>query len=1051
MRVDSSIEKSIILPAGTGGKRDFMKLPIKIIILTMTGFGAAVPPAGAASDFFRLLGGAEVAQIRADAQQRSSEFFTSQAGKALNPRAIIVDWENRGDFTRYWNQDIMMFALRAFELNELLDDANAAIQEMCQYHLDRPQTFLEVHSFPSVTDALISAVRLFGPEGSRAAGRMSSGTYAKVLETMREWARVKSKITQTDIAQSQTWWITDSENHHAQHWSTCWGFSMILKEDPLYREQLFDDGHTPQEHYDAWTAYLREYLIQRMKKGMLVEIDSPSYASATLRCVYLLHSGSDDPELKRLAGEFMTLYWAMWAEQQIDGVHGGAKTRCYPESATSGVDFISRAAWYAFGIGDSEFRHISMLQFILSDWQPPESVLNLIAAPSGRGVYEVRQRRMGLAEPGYTGNPQIRLRTDSGGILRYSWCTPDFIMSSLMTEARPATDWANISSQNRWSGVIFRGHTNARIYPYLTQSGTGSIYNGYWVAQSKGTQISQKLLTSSGANEWRVWFSKPGLSAPVREGDWVFAEATNAFAAVRVVEGGFSISETNTGYWVACSNQYSPVIIEAAQKSDFIDAEAFRTAILALPVQSVSNVLTYTGLSGESFVFYADQSRPPEINGATVNYAPEKVYDSPYIQGGWAGTDFSIRYGASSEQVIFSESAAAVDWGGLYGNSFSGTINQALGTAVTPSGDYTFDGIADTAYRIPFGTVYSPSTDSRYLAPEGKTGPLYTGMMLVNHSSATAPTNAGLYRWSAGTNPNQLHKTNPTLTGDYTTMSMSVSYFAKKADFLSGLDPAGSAGFTNEEDGASVSLSALRNRNAGVATIGFIAQEGADWYVSVAWTRPTDAEDWFGTLSINPYQADWHAFDPLVNPFLNLSDPGSAKAGSTFTNITAFGITGQITGYDGTVANSQKLDFTGFDVRLKRAELRYDGPDPLDVDGDGLPDAWEIRSFGHLWTSDGSGDYDGNGFIDLHEYLAGTDPTVSDSLLKLRRIVPSAAGDVTVHWQSVTGKQYRILHTTNLVSGLWETKASGIPGAELNSSRTVTTEGTEGFFRIQTE
>ncbi len=43
--------------------------------------------------------------------------------------------------------------------------------------------------------------------------------------------------------------------------------------------------------------------------------------------------------------------------------------------------------------------------------------------------------------------------------------TPDFIMGSLITEARPTEDWAAISSQNRWSGVIFQGDPDARVFP----------------------------------------------------------------------------------------------------------------------------------------------------------------------------------------------------------------------------------------------------------------------------------------------------------------------------------------------------------------------------------------------------------------------------------------------------------------------------------------------------------------------------------------------------------------------------------------------------------
>ena len=46
-----------------------------------------------------------------------------------------------------------------------------------------------------------------------------------------------------------------------------------------------------------------------------------------------------------------------------------------------------------------------------------------------------------------------------------------------------------------------------------------------------------------------------------------------------------------------------------------------------------------------------------------------------------------------------------------------------------------------------------------------------------------------------------------------------------------------------------------------------------------------------------------------------------------------------------------------------------------DTDADGLPDSWELHYFGDLTTSDGTGDFDGDGLNDYYEYLAGTNPT----------------------------------------------------------------------------
>lgn len=593
---------------------------------------------------------AQLAAVRAASERRHEEFFRKDAGKPLVPAPIKPNWNKRGDYTRDYGHAIVVFAMRAFWLGERLDEANAALRELCEYHLARPQTLLEVHSFPSVCDALLRVERFFGPRGSRAPGRLTAETRATVLRTLWAWASEKSKLADAETKESQTWHLEHSENHHAQHFSTCWGFSLVLQGEPEYRDRRYADGHTAREHYVAWTAYLREYLRERAAKGMTVEIDSPSYASATLKGIYSFYDFSDDPLLKRRAGDWLSLYWALWAEHQLDGVSGGAKTRTYAESAEKGTDFLRRAAWYALGVGDPEFRHASMLPFVTTTWRMPDVVVDLALGGADLGTYEIRQRRMGLALAGHAMPPRYRLRTDFGGIVRYGYRTPDFIVGSLLLEARPDTDWAAISGQNRWMGAIFRGHTDARIYPATTNRNGASIYNGHWAAQAHGTLIAQQLKTNRRAEDWRVWFSKAGLSAPVRDGRWVFAEAAGAYAAVGVVRGEFTWDETRAakaGRWLVCAEAQTPVILEIARKTEFATLSAFRAAVTARPLRfdAATGVLDYTGLAGDRFRFYADQSRLPEIGGKTVDLVPARVFDSPFVQSDWNSGVVTVRKG----------------------------------------------------------------------------------------------------------------------------------------------------------------------------------------------------------------------------------------------------------------------------------------------------------------------------------------------------------------------------------------------------------------------
>ncbi|MBI5773062.1 MAG: TIGR03790 family protein [Verrucomicrobia bacterium] len=50
-----------------------------------------------------------------------------------------------------------------------------------------------------------------------------------------------------------------------------------------------------------------------------------------------------------------------------------------------------------------------------------------------------------------------------------------------------------------------------------------------------------------------------------------------------------------------------------------------------------------------------------------------------------------------------------------------------------------------------------------------------------------------------------------------------------------------------------------------------------------------------------------------------------------------------------------------------------------DSDGDGLPDAWELRYFPTLTSTGGATDGDGDGQTDLYEFLAGTSPVVTNA------------------------------------------------------------------------
>ena len=124
---------------------------------------------------------------------------------------------------------------------------------------------------------------------------------------------------------------------------------------------------------------------------------------------------------------------------------------------------------------------------------------------------------------------------------------------------------------------------------------------------------------------------------------------------------------------------------------------------------------------------------------------------------------------------------------------------------------------------------------------------------------------------------------------------------------------------------------------------------------------------------------------------------------------------------------------------------------PADADGDGMPDEWEREHFGSTTNSAGGSleDWDEDGFVDLHEFLAGTIPTNPVSRLVLTGVSPAGTNQVAINWQAVTGKQYDILRATSLWNSVWTTQETGISGVSPQCVHTVTVERPAGYFRVE--
>lgn len=529
----------------------------------------------------------------------------------------------------------LTFALAALHLETESERANAAILEAIQVLRQEEQATGEfgLHWLGGVFYRIYG---LFGPGGPME-GRLSDDAAHAIEQLFADWAFTESKISESDP--EDTWRLWGSENHSAQRDATRWAAARMLAASPLGETYRYQDGSTAQEQLVGWRKYLKRYYRERVKRGMLIEISPSGYGSRTLQGWHNIYDFTDDPELESLVKAGLDVWWANWAQEQLGGMRGGGKTRLYPGAwALAHHDRNRAMSWFYLGQGNRAHHHETLPVIATTTYRLPLVVMDIALDPQGRGVYECKSRRLGrhldyqksllLSRPN---EPIYDVDPEQGGIVRYSYCTPDFIMGSLLFGSHPKEYWTAISQQNRWHGIIFAGEPNSTLYPRCETD--RSTYNAHWAIQHKGTLIAQKLRHADATKAMRVCFSTD-LKRHERDG-WIFAQAKRAFAAVKVVRGTWDWDDAR---WLRCSDEYTPVILEVARSEDFAgNFETFQQEILKQTVSIEDDVLHYRGLRNSgNFTFYLQSDQAPELNGAPINLAPDYAFQSPFVNEKWA-------------------------------------------------------------------------------------------------------------------------------------------------------------------------------------------------------------------------------------------------------------------------------------------------------------------------------------------------------------------------------------------------------------------------------
>ncbi|NWJ49814.1 MAG: hypothetical protein HXX14_03015 [Bacteroidetes bacterium] len=574
-------------------------------------------------------------RIRVGYEQRRALAFERLHSKPLVREAVMPPiFPGGSNFSRNYSYSLIDFAFKCFWLNEQIGAANSALIENCNYYIGYPQAYKDKDSFYWASDELCRIIEFFGSRGALRAGLVSKEAEEKIFLMMWQYSKTQSKVVNTEYKISKTWHIDESENHHIQRFYCAWHFAKFLKEQLLYKNLKYDDGFTASEHFAAWNDYIKQWILERGRRGLFIEMANDGYGLETLKGIYNFYDFGTDKQLRELSGKLLDFYWAVWAQEQLNGVRGGGKSRVYPEESSRGRTPFWKMAWYYLGINELSVPEGNLYTLITSNYRMPLVVMDIALDIAGRKNYEITQRQQGLAEKGFFTPPVYHL-AENGGLVRYSYCTPEFIAGTLLCDARPYEDWTMISSQNRWVGVIFNGNPDSRIYAQCQTGKDQRAYNQFWCVQKKGSIIVQKLkdqLYSRGAGKMQLWISKINIGDLVEKNGWVFMKTNGSYTAIKCIDSDYSWKEMKMGNWLVCNKDYSPVILEVARQVEFTDYDAFQKKVLKLKYTLKNELLTYSSLNGDILTLSLDYKDRPTVNGVKTNLEPDMGIISPFVQ-----------------------------------------------------------------------------------------------------------------------------------------------------------------------------------------------------------------------------------------------------------------------------------------------------------------------------------------------------------------------------------------------------------------------------------
>ena len=444
----------------------------------------------------------------------------------------------------------------------------------------------------------------------------------------------------------------DTENHWVMYYTSLYLMAQLW---PDGDGSQWYTGKSSDENRREAAGWLEQWVHLTTTRGQ-GEYDSPSYMGYYFLSMSYLAAWAHDPAMKKRAAMMVEYLTADYAAETLDGVYVGAHSRVYDREVLEKWAVLSSDfGWVLFGLGhplDSPSNAI--LFYVLASAQRPAEILQRIATDRSQPYthYELKRTRNRwrffdeLHGPVYKTTyvrREYAVSSDQGGTLQpiqeHPWdvtwqvSDPRGVQNTLFT-LNPHSSLHELQTYFTFpadigiSGVV----SSKKSYDSPDKFNGGSPYEK--IFQDQDTLIALYDI-APGARFPHIngFFSKDLAETIEDPSGWIFARGGDALIACRPLEPYTWKPIEGGGRRLFSPYLKNGIVVQVAARSEFADMQAFRRAILALPLEySVDGVpwVRFRSLRGRTLEFTYGQT--PRADGTPLDYAGWPLYGGPFLE-----------------------------------------------------------------------------------------------------------------------------------------------------------------------------------------------------------------------------------------------------------------------------------------------------------------------------------------------------------------------------------------------------------------------------------